>query len=352
VPVREVDLPRGRDVVLRVDLVGAGLVRVGEVQEAAPVLGAQLLVGAERRVVGDGSEARADPVLEEAVRRRVDLELEVAVDVAVGDSLGEEIVELVSVGEAHDALDLPPAIESKRRRVDDAEEAVATTDEPEEVGVLVAGAAARDAVRTDDDEALEVGHERCVGEAAAVDIRRDGAADAQVVGARLLLADRPGSLRERFDEVRPLDAGLDFDEAVLVVDREDAGERMRVEDDTARAELLPAHRVPAAGDGDRPTRGAGEIECRADRLERVDRHDGVDFGRVELRVDVVDDRHRTLKSKGTKVKKASQAPVRAAAITTMSAISRARRARSGLLSALAEASPTAICELRFVMPRR
>ena len=52
-------------------------------------------------------------------------------------SAREELLELVRVREAHDTLDLAAAVEPDRRRVDDAEEAVAAADEPEEVGVLV-----------------------------------------------------------------------------------------------------------------------------------------------------------------------------------------------------------------------
>ena len=144
-----------------------------------------------------------------------------------------------------------------------------------------------------------------------MDVRGDGAADAEVVGAGLLLADRPGRVGERVDERRPLDARLDLDEAALLVEREDARERARVEHDAAGAELLPAHRVPAAGDRDRRARCAGAVERRADRLERADRHDLVDRGLVEPRVDVVDE-HAVIppgvKSKGTNVKNASQAP--------------------------------------------
>ena len=226
-------------------------------------------------------------MLEEAGRGRVDLELEVAVEVALADPLREEIVELVGVSQAHDPLDLAARVEPERRGVDDAEEAVAATDEAEEVAVLVARAGADDAVGSDHDEALDVSDERAVREPAAVDVRRDGSADRKVVGAGLLLADGPRRDRERIDESRPLDARLDLDQAALLVERQDVRQRAGIEDDPARTELLPAHRVSAACDRDRPLRRAGEIECRADRLQRVDRHDCVHFGLVEPRVDVV-----------------------------------------------------------------
>ncbi len=77
-------------------------------------------------------------MLEESGGRRVDLELEVAVEVALADPLREEGLELVGVGQANDPLDLASRVESKRRGVDDAEEAVAAADEAEEVAVLVA----------------------------------------------------------------------------------------------------------------------------------------------------------------------------------------------------------------------
>ncbi len=65
VPVGEIDLAGGREVVLRVDVVGERLVVVGELEQAAPVLGGELVVGAERRLVGHGSVAGADTALEE-----------------------------------------------------------------------------------------------------------------------------------------------------------------------------------------------------------------------------------------------------------------------------------------------
>ncbi len=54
-----------------------------------------------------------------------------------------------------------------------------------------------------------------------MDVRRDGAADREIVGAGLLLTDRPRSCRERLDEGRPLNACLDLDQAALLVERED-----------------------------------------------------------------------------------------------------------------------------------
>ena len=72
------------------------------------------------------------------------------------------------------------------------------------------------AVAGDDVERLEIVDERRCGEAAAVNVRGDGAADGEAIRAGLLLADAPR--RDRgvradqvaADDVRPGDAGLDL----------------------------------------------------------------------------------------------------------------------------------------------
>ncbi len=186
-----------------------------------------------------------------------------------------------------------------------------------------------------------------------MDVRGDRPTDAEVVGAGLLLADRPRRPRECVDQRRPLDAGLDLDESPAFVDGDDAGEQGRVEDDAVCTELLSAHRMTAAcdryGDAGRPR----AVERRADRLGRVDRYDLGDRRLVQAGVDVVDDGHRCgVRSNGTKENKVIHALASAAAITSPRAISRAWEAMSFLVRAVAGAPPAAVCELRFVMPRR
>src|SRR3546814_8995402 len=82
----------------------------------------------------------------------------------------------------------------------------------------------------------------------AVDVRRQRAAEAEVVGAGLLLADRPaarvGRVRgEPGEQGGPADAGLHGDQAAAVVEGGDAVERTQVEHAPAGQELLPAHGV-------------------------------------------------------------------------------------------------------------
>jgi hypothetical protein len=161
-------------------------------------------------------------VLEEAGRGRIDLELEVAVEVAGRDALREARLQLGGVRELDDALDLAAAVEPQGHRGDDSEEAVPAADEPEELCVLVARAAHDLAVGADEREPLDVADEGAEREPSTMRVRRDRAADAKVVGAGLLLPDRPARGRERVDESRPLDARLDLDEPALVVEQEDA----------------------------------------------------------------------------------------------------------------------------------
>ncbi len=64
-------------------------------------------------------------------------------------------------------------------------------------------------------------------EPAAVDIGGERAAERQPIGAGLLLDDAPGCRAavlhrdEAVDQLRPLDAGLDLDDAALRVERDD-----------------------------------------------------------------------------------------------------------------------------------
>src|SRR5262245_25668814 len=79
-------------------------------------------------------------------------------------------------------------------------------------------------------------------------------ADAETIGASLLLIDPPLpglsflSSRQLLNQLGPLDARLDVDRTVLRVERQESIHRARVDEDGRVAELLPAHRVSAAGD--------------------------------------------------------------------------------------------------------
>src|SRR5688500_20162826 len=90
-----------------------------------------------------------------------------------------------------------------------------------------------------------------------MNVGRQRSAEGQAVGARLLLGDSPLPIatvlcrRQIPDQRRPLDPGLDFDDARGRIESEYAVEPAHVEEDGARAKLLGPHPVPTAAYPDR-----------------------------------------------------------------------------------------------------
>ena len=192
-------------------------------------------------------------------------------------------------------LELAAGHEAQHDRVDEAEEPVAADRQPEELGVLGAAADAQLAVGIDERERLHVGDEGRQRESAAMDVRREASAHRQAVGASLLLIERPlsraGVLRrgEVFEQLRPLHAGLDLDQAASGVEREHPVQPAGVDQDAVGRELLSAHGVPPPSDAHGPPVPARELQRAAHCVDRLRVGDAVDPSRVELRMQVVDD---------------------------------------------------------------
>ena len=127
---------------------------------------------------------------------------------------------------------------------------------------------------------------------------------------------------------RPLDASLDLSEAALLVERDDARESPRVEQDAVRAELLAAHRVPPAGDRDGPSGVSCPSERGPDSSTEPISAISPTVVSFSLRVDVVDARgHRTLggtSSNGAIHARATHIPATKTAITSATATSASR----------------------------
>src|SRR5438132_2358088 len=96
-------------------------------------------------------------------------------------------------------------------------------------------------------------------------IRAERAAEGQAVRSRLLLTDSPRSLSQISDQFRPLDSTLDLDDAVHLVEGENAIHTANVDERRIRRELLSTHRVASTGDADR------RAVSPADRLLRLAR---------------------------------------------------------------------------------
>jgi hypothetical protein len=201
-------------------------------------------------------------------------------------------------------LELAPRHEPQRRRIDEAEQAVAADREAKEVGIFLAAAVQEVAAPRDEPERLDVVDERRHGEAAAVDVGGQAAADGDFVYAGLLLRKRPGLSRsvglvrgihrhelrlQEGEDLRPLDARLDLEQALLAVEREHPVELADVEHHGVGAELLAAHGVAPACDAHRAPLLARRRKQPPQRIGAGRRGDAKHPRRVELRVDVVDE---------------------------------------------------------------
>ncbi len=214
------------------------------------------------------------------------------------DPVIEPLHELVDRRQGDDPPEDPPRGQPQADRRHDAEQPVAADDETEQVGVARSADLADIARGIDQRERFDVGADRTLGQAAPVDVGGQRAAEREMVGAGLLLADAPGArvvdvLRleseEAVDQLGPLDAGLGIDDPGLRVERDDPVHRAHVEVDGVGTELLAAHRVARPRDADATSLGGG----RADRCDHVGDRPGPDDPRdgrrVERRVRVVED---------------------------------------------------------------
>ena len=183
-------------------------------------------------------------------------ELEVTEKITVRDLFVERIHQPVEPQHLHAADQLVPPDEPQAHRGDDAEAAVAADHEAEKFGVLRAAAAMDGPSGIHQRERLHVIDERPHGQATAVDVRGQSAAERHVVGARLLLADCEWEVvagllcDECVDEIRPLDASAGFDRAWSMIDEFHMAQLAEIDQQRIRSELLPAHRVACTADGD------------------------------------------------------------------------------------------------------
>jgi len=152
------------------------------------------------------------------------------------------------------------------------------------------------AAGVDQREGLDVLDDRLERQPAAVNVGGERAADAEPVGAGLLLDDGPGPFRgglrapEVVDQLGPLHTGPDLDLTAVPIEAQHAIEWRGVHVEGAGAELLAAHRMAAAGDADAVAVGPGGADGGPERVDGVGRDDTVDPRGVELRLNVVESR--------------------------------------------------------------
>src|SRR6188474_313774 len=165
----------------------------------------------DRRVVRHWLIAREDPSPEEIRRARVEGELEVAERITVCDAFIEPGDQAIRGLDLHGAPYLVARHETQRHGVDEAEQAVPAARQTKELAVSGAAARAPLAVCAYERQRFHVVHERTQREATTMHVRGDCPANAQSIGARLLLADPPLVrrasliLHEPRDQLRPLD---------------------------------------------------------------------------------------------------------------------------------------------------
>jgi hypothetical protein len=70
-------------------------------------------------------------------------------------------------------------------------------------------------------------------------------------------------------DIRPLDAGIDLQQAAILIESSDPLEPAGVEHRAAAKELLPAHRVPAAGNRERAVFQPTASHSLYDSLDRL-----------------------------------------------------------------------------------
>src|SRR5262249_41924343 len=132
--------------------------------------------------------------------------------------------EIVDVDNAYDALKLDAPPQPQTHVGDYAEKSIAADRQAEELGILASAAGGEAAVGVHQREGFNIANDRLKREAAAVDVGAEGAAERQPVSAGLLLNDAPGRKLaplhgdEALDQLRPLDARLGFDDALLEPD--------------------------------------------------------------------------------------------------------------------------------------
>lgn len=127
-----------------------------------------------------------------------------------------------------------------------------------------------------------------------MDIGGQRAAQAHAIDSGLLLADGPRPrlafllAMELVNQLRPLNAGLDFDLAFFPVQPHHAIELGHVHEYGVAAELLAAHRVPAAAHADSDPLAPGVAHGSGHLIHRT-RLDNPPYSRrVELRLHIVD----------------------------------------------------------------
>jgi hypothetical protein len=211
----------------------------------------------QRQIVIDGLVAGKNAAPQKAVTRGVGRELVVTVLVAVADPPLEAVHDIGRLGKHDDAPDLDARPQCEPHARDDAEQAVAADDEPEEIRARGSRAEYTSC------RIHEVELPTCctIGFSSAAPVRVAGERPADAQRSAPVSSDRsplpPGALLhaiEMLEQPWPLDAALDRDGAALGVERQHAVEVACIDQHAGFAELLASHRMSPADDRHRDPR--------------------------------------------------------------------------------------------------
>ena len=190
-----------------------------------PVFVHQLaLLGRHRCLRSDGPIAGEHALAQEVFRLLVDRELEVSEHEALRDAPFERGGQPVDVAHLDEALNFLARAEPQLHSGNDAEQSVATDDQPEQLGVFRAAAPAALALRINEHKGLHVIDEGLHLQPASVDVGGQRTANGEAIGAGLLLPDSPLArlpclrLEQMVHQSRPHDAGLDLDDAFRTIE--------------------------------------------------------------------------------------------------------------------------------------
>src|ERR1700687_3329900 len=262
-----------RQVVARVRLECAGAIYVGEQDELAPVLRSEpSAVGRHRRRVVHRAIAREDSFSQESVGIELRRKLEIAVLVAGGDAPVEHCREIGDVNYFDGPLDFVARRQPQPHVDHRAEHSVSSDGRAKQFGIFRSAAAAHSTVGPNDRKCDDVANEWWEPQSAPVHVRRERAADAELVSSGLLLNECPRlllvrlALDEMLVKLWPLNAGLDLDFAANAIELDDARETVYVNQGRVPSELLTTHGMSSAGNAHASPIAAGSTN---DGLHRI-----------------------------------------------------------------------------------
>ena len=197
--------------------------------------------------------AREDSFAQEVFGFAVNRKLKISIAEPIGDALLKGLHQALDLAHFHHSFDLCPRHKPQPHRCDDAEEPVSSVRQAKQFEVLSSTAIAGIPGRIHQHKRLDVVDERFHFKTASVRVGRDGAGNCEPVGARLFLGNSPRlsvtilQCEIAIDEIRPLDAGLDFENSAISIEMQNSVHLADVDEHRVCAKLLPAHCVPAAG---------------------------------------------------------------------------------------------------------